>query len=107
MDLKTVEHVNFAVLASDYRSRAIAPGLPAHIAQDYVWIAEHLERAAVLPMLDLHPFHMELVAGGQPVRGGFSRGRAAEIIDQYLDEVEALNGRSPRVNHTDGEVQHG
>jgi hypothetical protein len=88
MDLTNVRHVRFAVLAADYRRRAEAEGLQPEFSQDFLWVAEYLDRASIMALEELEPFHFELIAGGQPTRGGFARGTAAEIIDQYLDDLD-------------------
>ena len=88
MDLKEVRHIRFSVLAADYRRRAEAEGLQSEFSQDFMWVSEFLDRASTMELEELEPYHFELIAGGQPTRGGFARGTAAEIIDQYLDDLD-------------------
>ncbi|GLQ53569.1 hypothetical protein [Devosia nitrariae] len=96
IDLNNVHHVRFAVLAADFRERSRNLEYPPEIAEDFGWIADHLETAAVAPTGDLVALHASMVAGRPPQRGGFARLRAAEIIDDYLMEMEAIAARKSK-----------
>lgn len=91
IDIRTVEHAIFIMHIHDFRKRATELHFPPVIRKSWADIADLLEQAAVMSLPDLEYFQATLPMNNRLGIGSFARSRAADIIYEYLDRIEAMN----------------
>lgn len=96
IDIRSVEHAHFLMHIAEYQKRAGDLHYPPDIRKSWAEIAELLEEAAVMKVVELEAFQASLPNKKDAPQGSFARSRAAQIVDDYLTQVEGLNPKFRR-----------
>lgn len=88
LHLGPVIHMSLAIHAADHQEWARKPGISEQTSRNFGYIADLLVLASA--QRDLEFYHGTLVRNrdGDSDDTRYCRGRAAEIIDQYLTDLE-------------------
>lgn len=96
IDIRSVEHAHFLMHIAEYQKRADDETYPPDIRKSWAEIADLLEEAAVMRVVELETFQASLPSKKDAPQGSFARSRAAQIVDDYLTQVEGLNPKFRR-----------
>lgn len=90
IDIRSVEHAHFLLHIDAFQKRAAEDHYDPTMRKSWSDIADLLEQAAVMSVYELEAFQATLPGKNSLPQGSFARSRAAMIIDDYLDQIEAL-----------------
>lgn len=90
IDIRSVEHAHFIMHIAEYQKRAGDLNYSPDIRKSWGEIAVLLEDAAVMKVVELEAFQVDLRTNKALPQGSFARSRTAMIIDDYLDQIERL-----------------